>query len=99
MSKITAGRQTTEAAKPQSRVRALPTVYASLLAPSGRRTRYALVTSGCPHCSGGRHLHFVDRPITAAERRAGCGHGRYWVQVARTYRHGSPATGGTDRAA
>lgn len=72
---------------------ALPLIHASLIAPSGRRTRYVLITAGCPLCGGGRHIHFVDGPVLAADRRAGCGRGRYWVKVARNYRNPGPTPG------
>lgn len=62
-----------------------PVVYGSLIEPSGRCTRWRIITGPCGHC-GGRHLHYAPSAAAAGgARRAGCG-GTYWVVVARTYK-------------
>lgn len=67
-----------------SSVRAYPRAYASLYAPSGRRTMW-WYTLRCPHCGAGHFGRVRDRASAGGVRRAGCGR-LITVVIARTYR-------------
>ena len=72
---------TTRAGEAPKRTRPETTVQGALYPASGIRTRNAVLTE-CPMCDGGNHLHYIPvGTVTAVNRRAGCGRGRYRIVI------------------
>ncbi|GAB3718311.1 hypothetical protein GCM10027590_17210 [Nocardiopsis nanhaiensis] len=66
----------------QSTLDKLPTAFASLFPPAGRRRRWIAIYK-CPRCSG-HHTTFSWSGKVAGRRASGCGRA-IWVVVARRY--------------
>lgn len=63
----------------------IPAAFASLFAPCGKRSRWA-ISYRCPRCTG-THLGYSRDGNAAGLRRSGCGR-LVWLVIARTYQAG-----------
>lgn len=73
----------------QSRPLRYPVLTAVAHPPSGRRTRWLVITGPCVFCGGGRHRHdAIDLASAGGARRAGCQSGTYWLAISGENGHG-----------
>lgn len=55
-----------------------PFIWATAFPPVGKRRWWLIIVHPCPYCSGGAHAHRGGP--NGGLRRAGCGHGSYYVR-------------------